>query len=60
LIHNKDILKFDLNNISKEKIIIFGILPYNISTQILTQWIVDQQQFSSIKTAYFNVPKRGC
>ena len=34
---NKDILKFDLNNISKEKIIIFGNLPYNISTKILTQ-----------------------
>ena len=42
---NKDILKFDLNNISKEKIIVFGNLPYNISTQILTQWITVHEKF---------------
>ena len=46
---NQDILNFKINNISNEKFIIYGNLPYNISTQILTQWIVDQQQFSSIK-----------
>ena len=46
---NEDILNFKINNISDEKFIIYGNLPYNISTQILTQWIVDQQQFSSIK-----------
>ena len=46
---NEDILNFKINNISNEKLIIYGNLPYNISTQILTQWIVDQQQFSSIK-----------
>ena len=46
---NEDILNFKINNISDEKFIIYGNLPYNISTQILTQWIVDQHQFSSIK-----------
>ena len=46
---NEDILNFKINNISNEKFIIYGNLPYNISTQILTQWIVDQQQFDSIK-----------
>ena len=46
---NKDILKFDLNNISKEKIIIFGNLPYNISTKILTQWITTSEKFKSYK-----------
>jgi len=46
---SKDILNFKINNVSNEKFIIYGNLPYNISTQILTQWIVDQQQFSSIK-----------
>ena len=35
---NEDILKFNLK-IFKEKIIIFGNLPYNISTKILTSWI---------------------
>ena len=46
---NKDILKFDLNNISKEKIIIFGNLPYNISTKILTQWITTTEKFKCYK-----------
>ena len=46
---NKDVLKFDLNNISKEKIIIFGNLPYNISTQILTQWITTHEKFKCYK-----------
>ena len=46
---NKDILKFDLNNISKEKIIIFGNLPYNISTKILTQWITTSEKFKCYK-----------
>ena len=36
---NNDILKFDLNSVSKEKLTIYGNLPYNISTQILTQLI---------------------
>ena len=46
---NKDILEFDLNNISKEKIIIFGNLPYNISTKILTQWITTHEKFKCYK-----------
>jgi len=46
---NKDILKFDLSNISKEKIIIFGNLPYNISTKILTQWITTHEKFKCYK-----------
>ena len=46
---NKDILKFDFNNISKEKIIIFGNLPYNISTKILTQWITTPEKFKCYK-----------
>ena len=46
---NEDILNFKINNISNEKFIIYGNLPYNISTQILTHWIVDHKQFASIK-----------
>ncbi|OUW49092.1 MAG: ribosomal RNA small subunit methyltransferase A [Candidatus Pelagibacter sp. TMED196] len=38
-IENKDILKKDLNNISFEDVIVFGNLPYNISTQILVNFI---------------------
>jgi len=38
-IFNEDILKFDENLLSKKKIIVFGNLPYNISTEILCKWI---------------------
>ena len=37
---NEDILKVDLKEISNDKIIIFGNLPYNISTRLLTKWII--------------------
>ena len=46
---NEDVLKFKLNIISKEKFIIYGNLPYNISTQILTKWIKDREKFESYK-----------
>ena len=38
-IFNEDILKFDENSLSKNKIIVFGNLPYNVSTEILSTWI---------------------
>ena len=38
-IFNEDILKFDENLLSKNKIIVFGNLPYNVSTEILSRWI---------------------
>jgi 16S rRNA (adenine1518-N6/adenine1519-N6)-dimethyltransferase len=38
-IFNEDILKIDENLLSKNKIIVFGNLPYNISTEILSTWI---------------------
>jgi 16S rRNA (adenine1518-N6/adenine1519-N6)-dimethyltransferase len=37
---NDDILKISENLISKEKLIVFGNLPYNISTKILSKWII--------------------
>jgi 16S rRNA (adenine1518-N6/adenine1519-N6)-dimethyltransferase len=40
-IFNEDILKFDENLLSKNKIIVFGNLPYNISTEILSKWITN-------------------
>ncbi len=39
VIINKDILKISEENLSNEKMIIFGNLPYNISTKILVKWI---------------------
>ena len=39
VIINDDILRYDLNNISNKNLIIFGNLPYNISSQILIKFI---------------------
>tara|TARA_B100000427_G_scaffold261242_1_gene225729 strand:- start:4665 stop:5456 length:792 start_codon:yes stop_codon:yes gene_type:complete len=36
---NDDILNISQNNLAQSKIIIFGNLPYNVSTQILVNWI---------------------
>ena len=38
---NDDILNVDEKKISKEKLIVFGNLPYNISTEILCKWILN-------------------
>ena len=38
-IYNEDILKFNLEKILRKKTIIFGNLPYNISSQILVKII---------------------
>ena len=38
---NDDILKIAENKISTEKLTVFGNLPYNISTEILSRWIVN-------------------
>ena len=38
---NDDVLNIDEKKIDKEKIIVFGNLPYNISTEILVNWIIN-------------------
>ena len=45
---NKDILKIDEDSISEQKLTVFGNLPYNISTEILSKWI-----FSISKNFWF-------
>ncbi len=47
IIYNEDILKLNEKNLSKSKIIVFGNLPYNISTEILSTWI------TSLKKEYW-------
>ena len=41
IIINDDILKISEDKISNEKLTVFGNLPYNISTEILSKWIVN-------------------
>jgi 16S rRNA (adenine1518-N6/adenine1519-N6)-dimethyltransferase len=38
---NNDVLQVSEDKISNEKLIVFGNLPYNISTKILSKWIVN-------------------
>tara|TARA_B100001057_G_scaffold315448_1_gene315561 strand:- start:616 stop:1401 length:786 start_codon:yes stop_codon:yes gene_type:complete len=38
---NDDILKIDETKLFKEKVTVFGNLPYNISTEILSKWIIN-------------------
>ena len=38
---NDDILKIDETSLFNESVIVFGNLPYNISTEILSKWILN-------------------
>ena len=38
---NDDVLKVSEDKISNEKLTVFGNLPYNISTEILSKWIIN-------------------
>ena len=38
---NNDILKISENKLSNDELTVFGNLPYNISTEILTKWILN-------------------
>ena len=38
---NNDILELEENSLSVSKLIVFGNLPYNISTEILCKWILN-------------------
>ena len=42
---NDDILKIDENSISNENMTVFGNLPYNISTEILSKWIINLNKY---------------
>ncbi len=41
IIINEDVLNVDVKNLFKDKVIVFGNLPYNISTEILSKWIIN-------------------
>ncbi len=40
IIINDDVLNVNESSLFKEKVIVFGNLPYNISTEILSKWIL--------------------
>jgi len=41
IIINEDVLKIDETKFFKEQVTVFGNLPYNVSTEILSKWIVN-------------------
>jgi len=41
IVINDDVLNIDENLILNEKVTVFGNLPYNISTEILSKWIIN-------------------
>ena len=41
---NDDILNIDEYSLFEEKVIVFGNLPYNISTEILSKWIMNLKE----------------
>ena len=42
---NEDILQFSKNDLLTDNSIIFGNLPYNVSSQILTKFIFNKEKF---------------
>ena len=70
---NQDILKIDESNFFKEKVTVYGNLPYNISTEILSKWIINlkdnfwfeclvlmfQKEVADRIIAKFNTPNYG-
>ncbi len=46
---NDDVLNFKLDRLNCTNLVIFGNLPYNISTQILVNWILYDYNFIHIK-----------
>ena len=41
IIINDDVLRIDETSLFNEKVTVFGNLPYNISTEILSKWIIN-------------------
>ena len=44
IIINDDILKIDETILFNDKVVVFGNLPYNISTEIISKWILNLKQ----------------
>ena len=41
---NDDVLKVDETSLFEDKVIVFGNLPYNISTEILSKWVINLKE----------------
>ena len=73
IIINEDILQIDESALTEDNLIVFGNLPYNISTEILSKWIINlkekfwfdclilmfQKEVANRIVARFNTPEYG-
>ena len=41
---NDDVLEIDETNLFENKVLVFGNLPYNISTEIISKWIINLKE----------------
>ena len=57
---NDDILNIDENSLFKEVVTVFGNLPYNISTEILSKWIVNLKDIFWFDCLILMFQKRSC
>ena len=57
---NDDILNIDENSLFDEKVIVFGNLPYNISTEILSKWIINLKDIFWFDHLILMFQKRSC
>ena len=57
-VFNNDIMKFSYKDFYDKKLTIFGNLPYNVSTQILTRWIKMDNLSSFLKNLYLCFKKK--
>ena len=57
---NDDVLNIDENSLFNEKVTVFGNLPYNISTEILSRWIINLKDNFWFDHLVLNVSKRSC
>ena len=57
---NRDVLNIIEEDNLEQNIIVFGNLPYNVSTKILASLILLKKMASMVRNLNFNVPKRSC
>ena len=54
---NEDFLNLKFKNIVEDKLIVYGNLPYNISTEILVRFVSENEKYKSFKKLIFMFQK---
>ena len=54
---NEDFLNLKFKNVTEDKLIVYGNLPYNISTEILVRFVSENEKYKSFKKLIFMFQK---